>query len=50
MMVGLRFAPRDGPRVLGRPADSARTGYGDQSDLSRDLKDMVGLSITELMR
>jgi AraC-like DNA-binding protein len=33
-----------------RPADSAaRTGYADQSHLSRDVKGMAGVSITELM-
>jgi AraC-like DNA-binding protein len=34
-----------------RPADSAaRAGYADQSHLSRDVKDMAGVSLTELMR
>jgi AraC-like DNA-binding protein len=33
-----------------RAADSAaRTGYADQSHLSRDVKDMAGVSLTELM-
>jgi AraC-like DNA-binding protein len=34
-----------------RPADSAaRVGYADQSHLSRDVKDIAGVSLTELMR
>jgi AraC-like DNA-binding protein len=34
-----------------RAADSAaRTGYADQSHLSREVKDMAGVSLTELMR
>jgi AraC-like DNA-binding protein len=34
-----------------RPADSAaRSGYADQSHLSRDVRDMAGVSLTELMR